>query len=164
MSRTEVTILGLGNILMQDEGIGVHIANLLNDEFEFTPPISIIDGGTTGSDLLPYFDDSKKVLILDAVNFGKKPGYIETINDDDILAMLTSKISLHHLGLSDVLSMTKMLDIKPEAIALVGIQPYKMELDLQVSSVLKERFDQILKEALSVLSGWGISWTKKQGT
>jgi len=67
MSRTEVTILGLGNILMQDEGIGVHIANLLNDKFVFTPPITIIDGGTTGADLLTYFENSKKVLIIDDI-------------------------------------------------------------------------------------------------
>ncbi len=69
MSRTDVTILGLGNILMQDEGIGVHIANLLNNNYTFTPPVKIIDGGTTGTDLLPYFENSNKILIIDAANF-----------------------------------------------------------------------------------------------
>ncbi|MBE9511822.1 MAG: hydrogenase maturation protease, partial [Bacteroidetes bacterium] len=71
MSEQVITILGLGNILMQDEGIGVHIANLLDKTYRFEPEIRIIDGGTTGTDLLPYFEDSNKVLIIDAVNFEK---------------------------------------------------------------------------------------------
>ncbi len=161
MIRTEITILGLGNILMQDEGIGVHIANLLNDKFVFTPPITIIDGGTTGADLLTYFENSKKVLIIDAVNFDKEPGHLGIIKDDDILTMLTSKISLHHLGLSDVLSMIKILDIRPEAICLVGIQPYKMELDLDVSPELKQDFERIIEEVFSILTLWNVNYRKK---
>ncbi len=161
MSRTDVTILGLGNILMQDEGIGVHIANLLNNNYTFTPPVKIIDGGTTGTDLLPYFENSNKILIIDAANFDEKPGHIDIIYDDDILTMLTSKISLHHLGLSDVLSMIKLLDINPDVICLVGIQPYHMELSLDVSVELKKDYGQILDSVWSVLGTWNVSWQKK---
>lgn len=161
MSRTDITILGLGNILMQDEGIGVHIANLLNNNYTFTPPVKIIDGGTTGTDLLPYFENSNKILIIDAANFDEKPGHIDIIYDDDILTMLTSKISLHHLGLSDVLSMIKLLDINPDVICLVGIQPYHMELSLDVSVELKKDYGQILDSVWSVLGTWNVSWQKK---
>ena len=161
MSKTDIAILGLGNIFMQDEGIGVHIANLLNIDYTFTPPVKIIDGGTTGTDLLPYFEDSKKILIIDAVNFEEKPGHIDIIYDDDILTMLTTKLSLHHLGLSDVLSMIKLLDIKPDVICLVGIQPYHMELSLEVSAEIKNDYDQILDSVWSVLGTWNVSWQKK---
>ncbi len=161
MSKDGITLLGLGNILMQDEGIGVYSANLLKDTYTFSPDIKIIDGGTTGTDLLPYFEDSNKVLIIDAVNFEKKPGYIEIIENDNILATITAKISLHHLGLSDVLSIIKLLDITPSEICLVGIQPVTMELGLDVSDEMKKFSDKISEAALSKLVNWGISCERK---
>ena len=161
MMKHAVTILGLGNILMRDEGIGVYTANLLKNKFVFDPEIQIIDGGTTGTDLLPYFEHSEKILIIDAVNFEKSPGFIEIIENDDILATITSKISLHHLGLSDVLSLIKLLDIRPSQICLVGIQPFSMELGLDVSDELKECINNITDTVLFKLNEWNITCRKK---
>jgi hydrogenase maturation protease len=156
MSEQVITILGLGNILMQDEGIGVHIANLLDKTYRFEPEIRIIDGGTTGTDLLPYFEDSNKVLIIDAVNFEKHPGYIEIIENDDILATITAKISLHHLGLSDILSVIKLLDIQPAEICLVGVQPSSIEVGLEMSDEINKISKEILHSVISKLKTWGI--------
>jgi len=160
MSDQRITVLGLGNILMQDEGIGVYIANLLKINYKFEPPIQIIDGGTTGTDLLPYFENSDNVLIIDAVNFEKYPGYIKTIKNDEILVTLTAKISMHHLGLSDVLSVTKLLNIEPSEIYLVGIQPASLELGLEVSDEIKNLSEKILEIILTVLQTWGINSVK----
>jgi len=156
MNEQMITVLGLGNILMRDEGIGVYIANLLNKNYRFEPEIEIIDGGTTGTDLLPYFDNGKKVLIIDAVNFEKYPGYIETIKNKDILATITAKISMHHLGLSDILSVINLLDIHPAEICLVGVQPASMELGLDVSDEIKNLSGKILISVLTILGTWGI--------
>jgi hydrogenase maturation protease len=159
MSNQVITVLGLGNILMRDEGIGVYIANLLNTTYKFEPDIQIIDGGTTGTDLLPYFESSNKILIIDAVNFEKFPGYIEIIKNDDILATITEKISMHHLGLSDVLSIIKLLDIQPQEICLVGIEPVDLELGLEVSDDIKKISGEILETVLSILKSWGIEFS-----
>jgi hydrogenase maturation protease len=164
MIKNGVTILGLGNILMQDEGVGVYSANLLKDNYNFSPDIKIIDGGTTGTDLLPYFEESDKILIIDAVNFEKDPGYIDVIENDNILTTITAKISLHHLGLSDVLSLIKLLGITPSEICLVGIQPVTMELGLDISNEMKKFSDKILETVISKLSSWGISCEKKTGS
>lgn len=161
MSRKGISVLGLGNLLMQDEGIGVHIANLLIDKYTFSPEIQIIDGGTTGTDLLPYFEDSEKVLIVDAVNFEKEPGYIDIIKNEDILTTITSKISLHHLGLSDVLSVIKLLNISPKEITLIGIQPFKMELGMEVSEEMRGLLNQITDLVLKNLKSWSVNHTKK---
>ena len=160
MSNNRVTILGLGNILMQDEGIGVHTANLLKKKYTFNPDIDIIDGGTIGTDLLPYFENSDKVLIIDAVNFEEKPGYIGIIKNDEILATITSKISLHHLGLSDVLSVIKLLEITPAEICLVGIKPFCMELGLDVSDEMKKLMDKVITSVLMKLHEWEITYTQ----
>ena len=156
MSDQQITVLGLGNILMQDEGIGVYIINLLKNNFIFEPVIEIIDGGTTGTDLLPYFENSERVLIIDAVNFEKYPGYIETIKNDDILATITAKTSMHHLGLSDILSVIKLLEIQPTEICLVGVQPVTIEVGLDVSDEIKNISEKILETVIAMLKIWGI--------
>ena len=160
MKKHDTTVLGLGNLLMQDEGIGVHIANLLIKHYAFSPAIGIIDGGTTGTDLLPYFENSDRILIIDAVNFEKYPGHIGIIENDDILATITSKISLHHLGLSDVLSVIKLIDIKPEEIILIGIQPYRMELGMDLSEQMQNHVPTIISTVLQKLEQWDISFHK----
>jgi hydrogenase maturation protease len=160
MKEFETTVLGLGNLLMKDEGIGVHIANLLIKHYSFSPEITIIDGGTTGTDLLPYFESSERILIIDAVNFEEKPGHIGIIKNDDILSAITSKISLHHLGLSDVLSVIKLIDIKPEEVILIGIQPYRMELGMDLSEEMQKQVPAIISTVLQKLEEWDISFYK----
>ncbi len=157
MPKSGVTVLGLGNVLMQDEGVGVHLVNLLMEKYEFDPGIELIDGGTTGTDLLPYFEQNQRIMILDAVDFGKKAGHIDIIRNEDILARFKSKLTLHHLGLSDVLSTLQLLDIKPKEICLIGMQPASMELDLEPSDTAREQFGKALEIILDKLNDWKIS-------
>ena len=113
MNETKIAVLGVGNILMQDEGIGVHLINELTEKYCFDPQVTLIDGGVMGIDLLPYFDDFDRMVIIDAVEFEKEPGFIDIIENENILALFTTKMSLHHLGLKDVLSYAKLLDQQP---------------------------------------------------
>jgi hydrogenase maturation protease len=161
MPGSGVAVLGLGNVLMQDEGIGVHLVNMLAAKYEFDPAIQLIDGGTTGTDLLPYFDSNERIMILDAVDFGKKAGHVEVLRNDEILARFKSKLSLHHLGLSDVLSTLQLLEIKPEEICLIGMQPASMELDLEPSQEIRAHFDRAIGLILDKLGEWQITCNLK---
>ena len=161
MPGSGVAVLGLGNVLMQDEGIGVHLVNMLATKYEFDPAIQLIDGGTTGTDLLPYFDSNERIMILDAVDFGKKAGHVEVLRNDEILARFKSKLSLHHLGLSDVLSTLQLLEINPEEICLIGMQPASMELDLALSESIRLHLENTLEIILAELKKWEISWKRK---
>jgi hydrogenase maturation protease len=161
MQESGVAVLGLGNVLMQDEGIGVHLVKLLEDRFTFNPPVRMIDGGTTGTDLLPYFEQYERILILDAVDFGEEAGHVGVIRNEDIMTRFKSKISLHHLGLSDVLSTLQLLDIKPEEICLIGMQPASMELGLEPSYSVRVHFGHALDIILETLAAWQISYAKK---
>ncbi len=161
-SSPEVVVLGLGNILMEDEGIGVHAANHLEKHYHFEPEIEIVDGGTSGLDLLPFFGPEKSILIIDAVNFEMKPGTVAKIEDDAILAQLDPKISLHHLGLSDLISVAELLDKKAKRMTLLGIQPMSMEnLDLEMTPTIKGVFDKVIENALIILKEWGIENRKQ---
>ena len=161
-SSPEVVVLGLGNILTEDEGIGVHAANHLQEHYHFKPEIEIVDGGTSGLDLLPFFGPEKSILIIDAVNFEMEPGTVGKLEDDAILAQLDPKISLHHLGLSDLISVAELLDKKAKRMTLLGIQPKSMEnLDLEMTPTIKGVFDKVIENALHILKEWGIESHKQ---
>ncbi|NQV42582.1 MAG: HyaD/HybD family hydrogenase maturation endopeptidase [Candidatus Marinimicrobia bacterium] len=156
-SNPEVVVLGLGNILMEDEGVGVHAANHLQEHYHFEPEIEIVDGGTSGLDLLPFFGPEKSILIIDAVNFDMEPGTVGKLEDDAILAQLDPKISLHHLGLSDLISIAELTDKKAKRMTLLGIQPKSMEnLDLEMTPTIKGVFNKVIENALLILKEWGI--------
>ncbi|MBC8374396.1 MAG: HyaD/HybD family hydrogenase maturation endopeptidase [FCB group bacterium] len=156
-SSPEVVVLGLGNILMEDEGIGVHAANHLQEHYHFKPEIEIVDGGTSGLDLLTFFGPEKSILIIDAVNFDMAPGTVAKLEDDAILAQLDPKVSLHHLGLSDLIGVAELTDRKAKRMTLLGIQPESMEnLDLEMTPTIKGVFDKVIENALLILEEWGI--------
>jgi len=161
MQDPGVAVIGLGNILMQDEGLGVHLVNLLAERYEFQPEIQLIDGGTMGNDLLPYFEQNRCVMILDAVDFGKKAGHVGIISSDALMARFKSKLTLHHLGLADVLSTLRLLDIKPDEICLIGMQPAFIKPDLEPSEDVRMHFDKALDVILAKLTEWQISFTLK---
>jgi len=157
MKESKIAVIGIGNILMSDEGVGCHAANLLLAKYNFEPSIEILDAGTTGTDLLHYFEDYDRIIITDAVNFDKEPGFIGTIEDDDILARITTKMSMHHLGLSDVLSTVKLLGIETMNVYLVGIQPASLEVGTELTDLIAQRMDRMIEVVLLKLKEWGVS-------
>ena len=86
MSSPDVVVLGLGNLLMQDEGVGIHALRLLQETYRFNPEIELIDGGTSGLDLLPFFRPESRMIMLDAMEFNQPPGGIGRVENEDILA------------------------------------------------------------------------------
>jgi hydrogenase maturation protease len=146
---------------MEDEGIGVHVVNKLEKDFEFSPSIQLIDGGVTGTDLLPYLEENDRVIIVDAVNFGQEPGFIGSVENDDILTRLTTKMSLHHLGITDVLSSLKLLGTGPDELYLVGIQPASITLKMEMSELIAKRMNRIIEVVLLKLEEWQVSVLKK---
>ncbi len=146
---------------MHDDGAGIHAVQKLIKDYRFEPQIQLIDGGTMGSELLPIFEETDKLIIVDAVNFNEDPGFIGTIENDDILTRLMTKLSMHHLGLTDVLSQVKLLDIEPSQIYLVGIQPEDLnELTMELSEAVSARMDRMLEVVLIKLKEWGVSAQK----
>lgn len=147
--------MGLGNILLRDEGVGVHIIKTLIESYDVPENVHLIDGGTMGLDLLPFIEGMDKVLIIDAVNLDKEPGTIEIIENDDIPSFISTKISIHQIGLPDVLAASRLLEITPAWTTLVGIQPESIETGLEMTGALKNNFKRLLDTAIKILSGWG---------
>ena len=159
--ESKIAVLGIGNTLMQDEGVGVHMVNALMQDWHFEPEIEIADGGTMGLELMDYFRENDKIIIVDAVNFNKEPGFVGSIENEDILARLNTKLTLHHLGLTDVLASLKLIDVNPEQIFLIGVQPEKVELGLEMTETVEGKMGRMLEVILMKLKEWGVEATQK---
>ena len=151
----KVTLIGLGNLLMRDEGVGVQAVRAVEERYEIPPDVEIVDGGTSGLDLLPYIEGRDRVLFVDAVNFGQEPGYIGVLENQEIPALFARKDSLHHLGLMDVLATAQLLDVTPRHLCLIGIQPLNLEIGLELSELLQTRMELLVAQIITKLGDWG---------
>jgi hydrogenase maturation protease len=152
----KASILGLGNILLRDEGIGVHAINAIKERYTFPPEVELIDGGTLGLDLLHFFEGRDRMLILDAVDFRKEPGYIGILEDDDIPSKLLAKLSVHHIGLSDVLFAARLLGITPARMRLIGVQPQSLDVGIAMTECISGKLEQLIELTIRTLREWNI--------
>ncbi len=157
----KITVVGLGNILMQDEGAGVHAVRALEAGFELPPELVVLDGGTIGLDLLAYIENQDRAMFVDAVNFGKEPGYIGVLENQEIPALFATKDSLHHLGLMDVLAAAQLLEVTPRETCLIGIQPSSLETGLELSPLLRGKMGLLLEQIIAKLKAWGLTVTPR---
>lgn len=146
MSQTKTTlILGIGNYLMGDEGIGVHVANQLSQE-TFPEYISVLDGGTGGFHLLEYFEIYNHVILIDATLDGNTPGTIRLIKPK-FAKDFPPAMSTHDIGLKDMVSALQIMDKMPEidlfVVSIESIQQQGIELTPEVEKVVPEIIEKI---------------------
>ncbi len=151
-----IAVIGLGNILLKDEGIGVHTVNKIKNEYQFSSDIEIIDGGTLGLDLLPYFEKHSKVLIIDAADLKKEPGYIKIFDSDEILKSFYKKLSVHHIGIPDILTACELMNIKSDEIKIIGIQPCSTDFGTEMSYEIQSKMELIFQLILEQLQKWSV--------
>lgn len=165
MSHGGALVLGIGNILLQDEGVGVVVARQLESaRLEaarsgaaqtscaggIPADTRIVDGGTLGLDLLPMIGEANQVVIIDAVNLGKAPGTVTVLHDDAVQAALSGHVSPHQIGVGDLVAAARLMGIMPARLALIGIQPgtiaIGLELTESVAAAVQVAADLALKE------------------
>ncbi len=154
----KVALIGLGNVLLRDERIGVHVVTTIRGRYCFLPEIEIVDGGTLGLNLLPFFEEFERILIVDAVNFGREPGHIGILENDEIPAIIFPKISVHHIGLADLLSVAKLKGAMPSELCLVGMQPCEDDFcfGLEMSEIVNANIEKMIELTMRKLKEWGI--------
>ena len=151
-------LLGLGNVLLKDERLGVYVVSTIKDRYSCPPELEIIDGGTLGLDLLPLFEQYSRILIVDAVNFGREPGYIGVLEDDQIPAVIFSKLSVHQIGLADLISVAKLKGVMPSKICVIGMQPDVIDFSfgLEMSDVVNANIEKVIDLTIDKLKEWNI--------
>jgi len=154
--RCDTLVLGIGNLLWADEGFGIRALERLHAEWRFRPGVRLLDGGTQGLYLLPYVEGCRKLLILDAVDYGLAPGTLKVVKDDDVPAFMgAKKMSLHQTGFQEVLAVARLRGWAPKAITLIGCQPEVLEdYGGSLSESVRARIPEALGQALRFLHGW----------
>lgn len=138
-----IGILGIGNILLKDDGIGVHIINELLKE-NYPQNVDMVDGGTAILDLLDVFVKNDKIIVVDTLKGGHEPGTIYKITPEQMGSYLKSNSSLHDVQVLDMLKNANLLGYNPEVI-VIGIEPSEIEYDIGLSDVLQNELSNLLE-------------------
>jgi hydrogenase maturation protease len=153
----KVLVLGIGNLMRTDDGIGVRVVQLIEERYRFPEQVTVMDGGTLGLDLLPWIEDAQRLLIIDAVDTGAPPGTLVRLTGAEIPQALEVKLSPHQLGLRDLLTVASLLGQAPGETVLWGVQPESVEMALQLSPPVEAQLEPLVEKLLEELAAWGIS-------
>ena len=126
-------VLGVGNVLLRDEGVGVRAVEELLRRYTFGEGVEILDGGTAGIELLRYLDGKDELIVIDAIAAGKQPGTVMRVEGADVPATFETRITPHQLGLSDLLATARLTDVMPRHLVLFGVEPASLETGLEFS-------------------------------
>ena len=151
-----IVVLGVGNILLTDEGLGVHVVKELKENYNFTPEISLIDGGTMGMELLTYMRGMKRILLIDAINGGEAPGTVYEFPHRELEQYFTEHISVHEVGMQDILRIRAIQENPLEDAIVIGVEPESLEIGFEPSAPVQAVLPKVKERVLRVLRNWGV--------
>lgn len=141
-AKKEIVVIGLGNLLLSDEGIGGHLIRKLSEHRDKFPSVEFIDAGTGGMNVLHLIANRKKAVIIDCVKMGKKPGTIKRFEPTDVqTTKKMSHFSLHEADILQIINLSRQLGECPDKIVIFGIEPESLELGQKPSKTLSDRID-----------------------
>jgi hydrogenase maturation protease len=149
-------VLGVGNILLSDEGVGVRAIEALREGWLLPPEVEVIDGGTSGMELLEDLSRADLLVVADAVKAGKSPASIIRIAGVDVPVFFRAKISPHQVGLSDVLADLEFMDESPRETVIIGVQPVSMETRMELTPEVAARLPEVVGMIVAELRAHGI--------
>jgi hydrogenase maturation protease len=141
-------ILGLGNILLGDDGLGVRAVERLQACCDVPPDLSVLDGGTLGLALMQVLSSVDRAILVDAVMTGEPPGTLVRLSGDAVAPAIEAHLSPHQIGVADLLDGLRWLDLVPPELLLVGIVPDKVELGLELSPAVERRMPELVQRVI----------------
>ncbi len=151
-----VLVLGIGNLVMCDDGVGVRVVQELQRRHRFTENVKVVDGGTLGLDLLPMLEDVTHLILVDAVETGEKPGTVIKLTGEELPIALETKLSPHQMGLKDLLAVSELMGHVPREMVLIGVQPGSIEMGAEMTPEVDAKLDQMIANVLLELERFGI--------
>ncbi len=151
-----MVILGIGNVLQKDDGIGVYAATYLQHNYTFSPNIEIINGGVEGINLFNVVERSKHLLILDSIELNDEPGSIYLIPSHELSGHGLNSGGAHEIGVLQVLDMLELQGKPTPETTVLGIIPHHITFDMALSETLSRAFEGYIKVALRYLQKAGI--------
>ncbi len=143
-----ILILGIGNILLRDEGVGVRVIEQMQ-KIPLPDDVELIDGGTAGADLLDVLADRRKVIVIDAIQADCEPGTVLRFTADELTQPDRVGMSLHELGLGQALTMTRQLGCEPKEVVVFGIKPRDISCGLELSEDITASLPKVVELVLA---------------
>ncbi len=150
-NRRPILILGIGNILLRDEGVGVRVIEQMQ-KMHLPDDAELVDGGTAGADLLDVLAERRKVIVIDAVQANCEPGTVLQFTADDLVRPDGVGTSLHELGLGEALTMTKQLGCEPKDVVVFGIKPKDTGCGLELSEEIAASVPKVVELVLAEIA------------
>ena len=148
----KVLVMGVGNTLQQDDGIGIHVTESLKNTLPPDSGLEIIDGGTIGLSLLPEIEDADAVIIVDASEMGEAPGTLRIFHNQEIDRQISGKRrTVHEVALGDLFSAAAIRGRSPEKRALIALQPACTDTGLEPTAEVQAAIPEAC-EAITTLS------------
>ena len=150
---SDTVVIGVGNTILSDEGVGVHAARRLQSDPRVPAGVTIIDGGTIGLELIPYASDASRVLLLDAMNSESAPGTLARMTGKDLLGTTRGR-SVHQLGVADLIAALFLVSAVPQDIVVLGVQPANTDWGTTLSPDVEAALVPLVDAALAQLQLW----------
>lgn len=156
LQKISVLVLGIGNLVMSDDAVGVFVVQRLLEKYRFPENVEIMDGGTLGLDLLPKLENISNLIIIDAVETGKKAGTCVRLYGEELPIALQTKLSPHQMGLKDLLAVSELTGHSPKEMVLFGVQPGSIEMGVGLTAEVEEQLETLISNVLTELNNWSI--------
>ena len=163
-SRTPLLVLGLGNLLLEDDGVGPAALALLAERYEPPVGVQVFDGGTLGLLLLPYVEDAASVILVDAINADEPPGTFVRLDGDEVAPAVATRLSVHQVGVADLLEAARWSDRLPPRLVLLGLVPESMALGVGLSPRVRSSVGDLMERIVEEAGAQGFVFTRKVAT
>jgi hydrogenase maturation protease len=157
MQPPKILVLGLGNTILQDDGIGVRAIERLLAEYDLPEEVEVLDGGVMGLDLLSRLEDITALLVVDAVSAGLPPGTPIRLAGAAIPTALGQKMSMHQAGLQDLLAVSAFRGTLPQRVVLHGLEPEIIGWGNELSPNIAPQIDKLVDSVVQELRDWGVA-------
>ncbi len=151
-----ILVLGIGNLVMTDDGVGVRVILSLQDRYRFPGGVTVMDGGTLGLDLLHYLDGVQRLLVVDAVETGGVAGTLVRLAGEELNIAFRTKLSPHQMGLQDLLLVAELQGFAPPEMVLLGVQPGEIEMGIELTPAVADQVESLVQGVLVELARWGV--------
>lgn len=158
--KKRILVIGMGNVLMQDEGVGVRAVEELENRYIIPDGVTLVDGGTTGMELFEPIRRCDQLVVADAINTGDPYGSLVRITNEQIPTFFQTKLSNHQLGLSDLLALLTLKGEVPEHVAIIGMVPHSLENKLGLTAEATAGLSAMVEMLVEELAGLGVDLQK----
>jgi hydrogenase maturation protease len=159
--RTPLLVLGLGNVILEDDGAGAAAVAVLLERFAPPDGVRVLDGGTLGLSLLPYLESADAMILVDAVRTDAPPGSLVRLEGEDVEPAVATRLSPHQVGVADLLDGARWLGRYPGCVVLLGVVPESMNLAVGLSPKVRAALPKLVGRVVNEARALGFDFRSK---